>query len=162
TPSLFSVAAFQQLFVGLKQLLRFADNIEITLEANPSTFEAEKFAGYRKLGINRLSIGVQSFQNSFLASLGRVHDGEQAKRAIAMAKAARFDNFNIDLMYGLPKQTTQHALADLEQALAFDPTHLSWYQLTIEPNTEFYKRPPILPEDDNIWDMQEAGLALLA
>lgn len=162
TPSLFSVAAFQQLFVGLKQLLRFVDDIEITLEANPSTFEAEKFAGYRELGINRLSIGVQSFQNSFLASLGRVHDGEQAKRAIAMAKAAGFDNFNIDLMYGLPKQTTQHALADLEQALAFDPTHLSWYQLTIEPNTEFYKRPPILPEDDNIWDMQEAGLALLA
>lgn len=162
TPSLFSVAAYQTLFAGLQQHLRFAADIEITLEANPGTFEAEKFAGYRQLGINRLSIGVQSFQNPFLATLGRVHDGEQAKRAIQMAKDAGFDNFNIDLMYGLPKQSSEHALYDLQQALSFEPTHLSWYQLTIEPNTEFYKRPPVLPEDDNIWDMQEAGLALLA
>lgn len=162
TPSLFSVAAFEQLFIGLKQHLTFASDIEITLEANPGTFEAEKFKGYRKLGINRLSIGVQSFNNQMLATLGRVHDGEQAKRAIQMAKDAGFNNFNIDLMYGLPQQTEALALSDLEQALAFTPTHLSWYQLTIEPNTEFYKRPPLLPEDDNIWDMQEAGLELLA
>lgn len=162
TPSLFSVAAYEQLFAGLKQHLTFASDIEITLEANPGTFEAEKFKGYRQLGINRLSIGVQSFNNEMLSILGRVHDGEQAKRAIQMAKDAGFDNFNIDIMYGLPKQTMEITLSDVRQALAFKPTHFSWYQLTIEPNTEFYKRPPILPEDDNIWDMQEAGLAILA
>lgn len=162
TPSLFSVNAFETLFTGLRTRLIFAQDIEITLEANPGTFEAEKFKSYRALGINRLSIGIQSFDNELLKILGRVHDGEQAKRAICMAKDAGFDNFNIDLMYGLPNQTSEKALADLTQALAFSPTHLSWYQLTIEPNTEFYKRPPVLPEDDSIWDMQEAGLELLA
>lgn len=162
TPSLFSVAAFEQLFTGLKEQLTFAKDIEITLEANPSTAEAEKFAGYRQLGINRLSIGVQSFQDEFLQRLGRVHNAEQAKQALAMVKEAGFDNFNLDLMYGLPGQSRQAALADLKQGLAFNPTHLSWYQLTIEPNTEFYKHPPQLPDDDSIWDLQEAGLALLA
>lgn len=162
TPSLFSVAAFEQLFTGLKEQLTFAKDIEITLEANPSTAEAEKFAGYRQLGINRLSIGVQSFQDEFLQRLGRVHNAEQAKQALAMVKEAGFDNFNLDLMYGLPGQSRQAALADLKQGLAFNPTHLSWYQLTIEPNTEFYKHPPQLPDDDSIWDLQEAGLSLLA
>ncbi|MFY9179492.1 MAG: radical SAM family heme chaperone HemW [Venatoribacter sp.] len=162
TPSLLSVVAYERLFAGLRQRLTFAADIEITLEANPGTFEAEKFKGYRQLGINRLSIGIQSFQNTFLQRLGRVHDGEQALKAVQMAKDAGFDNFNLDLMHGLPGQNIDHALADLRQALAFEPPHLSWYQLTIEPNTEFYKRPPKLPEDDALWDIQEAGLALLA
>ena len=161
TPSLLSVEAYRTLFDGLKEHLTFSPNIEITLEANPSTFEIEKFAGYRALGINRLSIGVQSFQNNYLKTLGRIHDGEQAQRALMQAQAVGFNNFNVDLMYGLPEQTLEDALLDLQQALTFNPTHLSWYQLTIEPNTEFYKRPPSLPEDDHIWDIQEAGLALL-
>ena len=162
TPSLLSARAYEALFKGLKQRLTFAKDIEITLEANPGTFEAEKFAAYRKLGINRLSIGIQSFQPEHLQKLGRVHDREQALRAIKLAKKAGFDNFNLDLMHGLPGQTVEQALDDLQQALAFKPMHLSWYQLTIEPNTEFYKRPPQLPEDDALWDIQEAGLALLA
>lgn len=162
TPSLFSAQAFSALFTGLKQHLVFADDIEITLEANPGTFEAEKFKAYRQLGINRLSMGIQSFNPDHLKVLGRIHDSEQALRAIQMAKDAGFDNFNVDLMYGLPRQTIEQALADIEQALEFKPPHLSWYQLTIEPNTEFYKYPPKLPEDDDLWDIQEAGLALLA
>lgn len=162
TPSLLSASAYDELFDGLRQRLIFRDDIEITLEANPGTFEAEKFFEYRQLGINRLSMGIQSFQPEQLKALGRVHDREQALRAIALAKQAGFDNFNLDLMHGLPKQTVSEALDDLQQALAFNPPHLSWYQLTIEPNTEFYKRPPILPEDDDLWDIQEAGLALLA
>lgn len=161
TPSLFSAAAYQALFNGLQQRLGFAADIEITLEANPGTFEAEKFAAYRQLGINRLSIGIQSFNPQHLQALGRVHDSAQAMRAVELAKQAGFDNFNLDLMYGLPGQTVAQALADIEQALAFNPPHLSWYQLTIEPNTEFYKTPPQLPQDDDLWDIQEAGLALL-
>ncbi|MEN9465143.1 MAG: hypothetical protein RL217_1324 [Pseudomonadota bacterium] len=162
TPSLLSVSAYQNLFQGLKARLKFAPDCEITLEANPSTFEAEKFLGYRQLGINRLSIGVQSFNDKHLKKLGRVHDAKQALLAIELAQKAGFDNFNIDLMHGLPEQSISDALADLTQALAFAPTHLSWYQLTIEPNTEFYKRPPVLPQDDALWDIQEAGLMLLA
>lgn len=161
TPSLLSANAYQRLFVGLRNRLRFAPDIEITLEANPSTFEADKFAAYRDLGINRLSIGIQSFQPEQLQKLGRVHDREQALAAIDTARHAGFDNFNIDLMHGLPGQSVAEAMADLELALTFQPTHLSWYQLTIEPNTEFYKRPPRLPEDDTLWDIQEAGIARL-
>ncbi len=162
TPSLFSAAAYQVLFNGLQQRLSFAPDIEITLEANPGTFEAEKFAAYRQLGINRLSIGIQSFHPPHLQALGRVHDSAQAMRAVELAQQAGFDNFNLDLMYGLPGQTVEQALADIRQALVFNPPHLSWYQLTIEPNTEFYKTPPRLPQDDDLWDIQEAGLALLA
>lgn len=162
TPSLFSAAAYRVLFNGLRQRLSFAPDIEITLEANPGTFEADKFAAYRQLGINRLSIGIQSFNPQHLQVLGRVHDSAQAMRAVEMAKQAGFDHFNLDLMYGLPGQTVEQALADIRQALAFNPPHLSWYQLTIEPNTEFYKTPPRLPQDDDLWDIQEAGLALLA
>ena len=162
TPSLLSADAYRTLFAGLRQRLDIAVDAEITLEANPGTFEADKFAAYREVGINRLSIGIQSFQNPQLTALGRVHDAGQAERAVAMAKAAGFDNFNLDLMHGLPGQTPELALADLQTALSFEPPHLSWYQLTIEPNTEFWSKPPTLPEDDTLWDIQEAGARLLA
>lgn len=162
TPSLLSVEAYKNLLAGLQEKVIFTNDIEITMEANPGTFEAVKFSGYRKLGINRLSIGVQSFADHQLKHLGRIHDGQQAVAAIKMAKAAGFDNFNIDLMHGLPDQSEAQALADIQQAIDLGPTHMSWYQLTIEPNTEFFKRPPVLPEDETLWDIQEAGQALLA
>ncbi len=162
TPSLLSVEAYKNLLAGLQEKVTFVKDIEITMEANPGTFEAEKFAGYRKLGINRLSIGVQSFADHQLKHLGRIHDGQQAVAAIKMAKTAGFDNFNIDLMHGLPDQSEEQALADIQQAIDLGPTHMSWYQLTIEPNTEFFKRPPVLPEDETLWDIQEAGQELLA
>ncbi|GAA6144707.1 radical SAM family heme chaperone HemW [Thalassolituus maritimus] len=162
TPSLLSAKAYDTLFDGLTRHLSFSENIEITLEANPGTFEAEKFNGYRRAGINRLSMGIQSFDPEQLKKLGRIHDKEQALRAIDMARDAGFDNFNLDLMHGLPDQTPEQALLDLDTALAFHPPHLSWYQLTIEPNTDFYKRPPVLPEDDILWDIQEQGQARLA
>ena len=162
TPSLLSVNAYDNLFNGLKTVLNFSANIEITMEANPGTFEAEKFKGYRQLGINRLSIGVQSFQDHQLSHLGRIHSGKDAINAINMAKDAGFDNFNLDFMHGLPDQTLEHALADLKQGIDLKPTHISWYQLTIEPNTEFYKYPPTLPQDETLWAIQEAGQALLA
>ena len=128
---------------------------EITLEANPGTVEAGKFAAFRDAGINRLSLGIQSFDSAHLKALGRIHDGDEARRAIEIA-ARHFDNFNLDLMYGLPGQTIDQALADVEQALAFAPTHLSCYQLTIEPNTAFAASPPLLPDPDRCADMQEA------
>lgn len=162
TPSLLSVDAYQTLFAGLKQRLTFADNIEITMEANPGTFEAEKFKGYRELGINRLSIGIQSFQDHQLKHLGRIHSGQEAINAVNMAKDAGFDNFNLDFMHGLPDQTLEQALDDLQKGIDLGPTHISWYQLTIEPNTEFYKRPPKLPQDETLWAIQEAGQRLLA
>jgi oxygen-independent coproporphyrinogen-3 oxidase len=162
TPSLLSVEAYKNLLAGLQEKVTFVKDIEITMEANPGTFEAVKFAGYRKLGINRLSIGVQSFADHQLKHLGRIHDGQQAIAAIKMAKEAGFDNFNIDLMHGLPDQSQAQALADIQQAIDLGPTHMSWYQLTIEPNTEFFKRPPVLPEDETLWDIQEAGQTLLA
>ena len=136
--------------------------IEITLEANPGTFEQAKFRDYRSLGINRLSIGVQSFQAPKLIALGRIHDGDEAVHAADMARAAGFDNFNLDLMHGLPDQSIEDALSDLRIAIAQQPTHLSWYQLTVEPNTVFWNQPPVMPEDDILWDIQEAGQALLA
>ncbi len=162
TPSLLSANAYETLFEGLKQRLEFTDNIEITLEANPGTFEAQKFKDYRKLGINRLSIGIQSFQDHQLKHLGRIHSSEEALNAVQLAKDAGFDNFNLDFMHGLPDQTLEMALDDLKKAIALKPTHLSWYQLTIEPNTEYFKRPPILPKDETLWAIQEAGQALLA
>lgn len=162
TPSLFSAGALGRLLDGVEQRVPFARDIEITLEANPGTFEQAKFRGYRQLGINRLSIGVQSFQPSQLAALGRIHDGPEAVRAADMARAAGFDNFNLDLMHGLPEQGVEEALEDLRIAIAQAPTHLSWYQLTLEPNTVFWNQPPTLPEDDILWDIQEAGQALLA
>lgn len=162
TPSMFSAAAYEQLFAGLRQQLRFADDVEITLEANPGTVEQEKFRGYRDVGINRLSIGVQSFDSAKLKRLGRIHGRDEALKAAAAARAAGFENFNIDLMHGLPGQTVEEAVADLQQAIALQPTHLSWYQLTIEPNTVFYREPPILPQDDMLWSIQEAGQACIA
>ncbi|PIA67215.1 radical SAM family heme chaperone HemW [Pseudomonas sediminis] len=162
TPSLFSDRALGRLLEGVQQRVGFAPDIEITLEANPGTFEQAKFKGYRALGINRLSIGVQSFQEAKLKALGRIHDGGEAIRAANMARAAGFDNFNLDLMHGLPEQSIEDALFDLRTAISQGPTHLSWYQLTMEPNTVFWSQPPTLPEDDLLWDIQEAGQALLA
>ena len=162
TPSLFSAEALGRLLQGVEQRIPFAADIEITLEANPGTFEQEKFVAYRKLGINRLSIGIQSFQQEKLEALGRIHNGDEAVRAAGMARQAGFDNFNLDLMHGLPDQSLDDALSDLRQAIALKPTHISWYQLTLEPNTVFWNQPPVLPEDDTLWDIQEAGQALLA
>ncbi|UYP30901.1 radical SAM family heme chaperone HemW [Pseudomonas sp. Z8(2022)] len=162
TPSLFSDRALGRLLEGVERRVAFAPDIEITLEANPGTFEQAKFKGYRSLGINRLSIGVQSFQQDKLKALGRIHDGDEAIRAAGMARAAGFDNFNLDLMHGLPEQSIEDALFDLRTAISQGPTHLSWYQLTMEPNTVFWSQPPQLPEDDLLWDIQEAGQALLA
>jgi len=162
TPSLFSAAALGRLLAGVEQRIPFTADIEITLEANPGTFEQDKFVAYRKLGINRLSIGIQSFQPNKLEALGRIHTGDEALRAAEMARRAGFDNFNLDLMHGLPDQSLEEALDDLRQAIALAPTHLSWYQLTLEPNTVFWNQPPELPEDDILWDIQEAGQALLA
>ena len=157
---LFSARALAAIVEGLEHLVGFADNIEITLEANPD-LRAGKFRDYRQLGINRLSIGVQSFQAAKLKALGRIHDGGEAIRAADMARAAGFENFNLDLMHGLPDQSLEDALSDLRTAIAQQPTHLSWYQLTLEPNTLFWSQPPQLPEDDILWDIQEAGQALL-
>ena len=162
TPSLFSAKALGRLLQGVEQRVGFAPAIEITLEANPGTFEQAKFRDYRSLGINRLSIGVQSFQPPKLIALGRIHDGDEAVHAADMARAAGFDNFNLDLMHGLPDQSIEDALSDLRTAIAQQPTHLSWYQLTVEPNTVFWNQPPVMPEDDILWDIQEAGQALLA
>ncbi|HEX5362183.1 MAG TPA: radical SAM family heme chaperone HemW [Fluviicoccus sp.] len=162
TPSLFSPEAYKQLMAGLKERLDFVPDAEITLEANPGTVEHGRFEGYREAGINRISLGIQSFDPEQLQKLGRIHGRDEAHRAIQAVKDAGFDNFNLDLMHGLPGQTVDGALDDLRQALAFTPPHLSWYQLTIEPNTAFYRQPPVLPEDDALWAIQEAGQGLLA
>jgi putative oxygen-independent coproporphyrinogen III oxidase len=161
TPSLFSAASYARLLNEIQKIAPFAADIEITLEANPGTFEQEKFSDYRKVGINRLSIGIQSFDAANLQKLGRIHGRDEALRAAAIAHRASFDNFNLDLMFGLPGQSAEQALQDLQIALSCRPTHLSWYQLTIEPNTEFFRRPPTLPPDDMIADMQQAGIELL-
>ncbi len=162
TPSLFSAQSYERLLREVALRLRFADDIEITLEANPGTFEQAKFRDYRSIGINRLSIGIQSFDPLQLQRLGRIHNGDEALRAADIARQSGFDNFNLDLMFGLPGQNEAQALQDLQQAIACQPTHLSWYQLTIEPNTEFFRRPPVLPGDDAVADMQQAGIELLA
>lgn len=162
TPSLFSAHAFGTLLAEIERMVPFASDIEITLEANPGTAEQQKFSGYRAAGINRLSIGVQSFNAEHLKVLGRIHDRDEAVRAADFARKAGFDNFNLDLMFALPQQSTAQALADLQQAIACGPAHISWYQLTIEPNTEFFSKPPVVPEDDAVSDMQDAGMALLA
>jgi oxygen-independent coproporphyrinogen-3 oxidase len=161
TPSLMSTAFYKDFLGFVGQHLELRPSTEITLEANPGTTEADKFAGYREAGINRLSLGVQSFQPAYLETLGRIHSGSDAVRAVAQAKQAGFDNFNLDLMHGLPGQDVAAALADLQQAIDLAPTHLSWYQLTIEQNTEFYRHPPVLPEDDALWEIQQAGVDLL-
>ena len=161
TPSLFSSAAIGQVLDAAQSIIGFSDDIEITLEANPGTFEQEKFSGYRAAGVNRLSIGIQSFNDAQLQRLGRIHSSGEAVAAVAMARAAGFDNINLDLMHGLPEQTLQQGLDDLHQGLALNPEHLSWYQLTIEQNTEFYSAPPTLPVDDTLADIQDHGHVLL-
>ena len=161
TPSLFRPESFERVLELLRTNGRLSPEAEITLEANPGTAEAARFAGYRKAGINRLSLGVQSFDDTALARLGRIHDGGEALAAMDMAREAGFDNINIDLMFGLPGQTREQALSDLETAIGFGPEHVSWYQLTLEPNTVFWRRPPVLPEEKSVDDMQEGGLDLL-
>lgn len=162
TPSLFSGQSYQDLFRQLHHYLDFANDCEITLEANPATVEHDNFEGYLKAGINRLSLGVQSFNPTHLQTLGRIHSQQDAFNAIQLAKTAGFNNFNLDLMHGLPNQSLEDALLDIETALSFNPPHLSWYQLTIEPNTAFYRQPPTLPNDDILWAIQEAGQEKLA
>jgi len=147
TPSLLSAAGVEALLSDVRALLVLEADCEITLEANPGTVEAERFAAYRASGINRLSLGIQSFDEAKLQALGRIHDRRQALAAVEVARRA-FDNFNLDLMYGLPQQTLEEAQRDVEQALLLEPPHLSLYQLTVEPNTVFAKRPPPLPDDD--------------
>lgn len=162
TPSLFTPKAFDKLLKQLEKNLGFDGDIEITMEANPGTAEQSKFKGFRAAGINRLSIGVQSFNDLQLQALGRIHSSEQAALAMNMARKAGFDNVNLDLMHGLPGQSQTDAMADLDQALNLGSEHLSWYQLTVEPNTEFYNRPPVLPEDEALAEIQDLGLAKLA
>ena len=155
TPSLFSPEALSALLAGLRERVAISEDCEITLEANPGTFESEKFKAYRQLGINRLSIGVQSFNDSHLQTLGRVHGAKEAKAAVAVARNAGFDNLNLDLMFGLPQQSPDEMLHDIQLAVELNPTHLSFYQLTLEPNTYFHKYPPSLPEDDEIFAGQK-------
>ena len=162
TPSLLSGDFYQQLFQGIRQRLCLTDQAEITLEANPGTVEAGRFAGFREAGINRLSIGVQSFNNAHLQALGRIHDASTAIDAARQAREAGFTTFNLDIMHALPGQSRAQALDDLQQAIALQPTHLSWYELTIEPNTVFYRSPPDQPAPDSMADTEEAGFALLA
>jgi len=171
TPSLFSAAAIESL---LSQVLpRFkqntsqdnssqSHNIEITLEANPGTVEADKFIGFAKAGVTRLSIGVQSFESDKLLKLGRIHNVSQAKFAAKLAHECGVKSFNLDLMHGLPNQSLDNALDDLKTAINLKPDHLSWYQLTIEPNTAFHSKPPKLPQDEVLWDIQDQGFKLLS
>ena len=161
TPSLLSGPAMQTLLDGVRARLRLADDAEITMEANPGTVEADRFVDYQRAGVNRISIGVQSFSEAKLARLGRIHGPEEAKRAARLATGLGLRSFNLDLMHGLPDQTLEEALDDLRQAIALNPPHLSWYQLTIEPGTLFGSRPPVLPDDDSLWEIFEQGHQLL-
>lgn len=161
TPSLISAQGYQWLFTQLKALIPFQQGCEITLEANPGTVEHDPFADYLDVGINRLSIGVQSFNTEHLKKLGRIHSNDDAILAIQHAKQAGFERVNVDLMHGLPEQTLEQALNDLKLAVESGATHISWYQLTIEPNTVFFRTQPILPVDDVLEDIQEQGEAYL-
>lgn len=161
TPSLLPVAHYQTLFDGIRMRLALAADCEITMEANPATVEHAPFADYLQVGINRLSLGVQSFAPDKLANLGRIHSPAQAISAIGQAHAAGFSRLNVDLMHGLPNQSLDEALADLQQAIALGVQHISWYQLTIEPNTVFYRNTPVLPDDEVLVDIFEQGSALL-
>ena len=161
TPSLFSAAAIGRLVEGIARRLHIDRDAEITLEANPGTVTAAKFAGFRAAGINRLSLGVQSFGDASLRALGRIHDGNTARQAVRAAHQAGFSRLNVDLMYALPSQTPRQATADLQQALALEPEHISWYALTIEPNTVFYRQRPALPAEDALHAIQQQGEAVL-
>lgn len=162
TPSLISAAGIAWLLNKIEEKIAFAKGIEITLEANPGAIENQKISDFKKAGINRFSFGVQSFQQQKLTRLGRIHGPQEAKRAAQQATAANVKTFNLDLMHGLPEQTLSDALSDLQTAIDLTPTHLSWYQLTIEPNTQYFSHPPKLPEEELLWDIQEAGQKLLA
>ena len=155
TPSLFTPDALEALLTGVRTRIPVSPEAEITLEANPGTVETDRFRGFRQAGVNRLSIGVQSFDDAKLVALGRIHDGAAAARAADAAHAAGFSNFNLDLMYALPGQTVAQAQSDLAAAIALRPTHLSIYQLTLEPNTLFHRAPPALPDDDTAFEMQQ-------
>lgn len=157
TPSLFSPESISYLLAEARKRIPFSKDIEITLEANPGTIEAARFNGYVEAGVNRFSIGIQSFQSAHLKALGRIHDPAQALFAIEQARQSGVSSFNLDLMHGLPAQSLQNALDDLTTAINQQPAHLSWYQLTIEPNTPFYSKPPELPDDDILWDIQHEG-----
>ncbi|MHB8448063.1 MAG: radical SAM family heme chaperone HemW, partial [Rudaea sp.] len=162
TPSLFAPDTIARILDGVAQRLAFASGIEITLETNPGTVEHGPFAGYRNAGVNRISFGVQSFDDEALERIGRIHDAQQAERAVKSAQDAGIENLNLDLMYALPQQASVGALADVEKAILLQTPHLSHYQLTLEPNTAFAANPPPLPDDDAAWDMQEACQARLA
>jgi putative oxygen-independent coproporphyrinogen III oxidase len=162
TPSLLSEKALNALFTGLANQVELSPCCEITLEANPGSIESAKFQGFRQLGVNRLSIGIQSFNDAHLQALGRIHSADEARQAVAIAQQAHFDNLNLDLMFGLPGQTEAEMLKDVETAIALQPTHISFYQLTLEPNTYFHKFPPPLPEEDDIYKAQKRCQDLLA
>jgi len=162
TPSLFQPEDFSRLLGALRQRIAFADEVEVTLEANPGTIERGRFAGYRDAGINRVSLGAQTFSTRALELLGRIHSADDTHRAVAELRAAKLDNFNLDLMYALPQQTAQEALDDVRIACALGPAHISYYQLTLEPGTVFHARPPPLPDEDAAWQIQTAGQKLLA
>lgn len=162
TPSMFSADAIDRLLCGIRALLPLSGDIEITLEANPGTTDSGRFIEYRDAGINRLSIGVQSFADHLLANVGRIHDGRQAEHAVHAAINSGIDNINVDLMFGLPHQSVSEAIDDIQTALSLAPTHISHYQLTLEPNTLFHASPPQLPDNDLSWEMQHACTDLLA
>ena len=162
TPSLMSIAGIGAILEAVDAVCGLPAGTEITLEANPGASDNGRFAGYRNLGVNRLSVGAQSFDDARLAAIGRIHDAGEARAAVTAAAAAGFTDINIDLMYGLPGQTAQGALADLAAAVSLEPAHISWYQLTIEPNTVFHAKPPPLPGDDITWEMQTRGADYLA
>ena len=162
TPSLFSPDSIERLLSQLRALLNLSATAEVTMEANPGTLETDRFAAFRAAGINRLSIGVQSFNGAMLQRLGRIHGAREAIAAVENAHAAGFEEINLDLMFGLPGQSVAEALADIEQAIALQPTHISHYQLTIEPNTHFAHAPPSLPDEDVSWEMQQRCQARLA
>ena len=161
TPSLLSPILLEKIITECGKRFTFASNIEITLEANPGTINLELCEGFKDAGINRISLGIQSFNNEKLTALGRVHDTKQAHEAIDAVKQAGFSNFNLDLMFGLPDQGINDAINDLETALSYAPPHFSWYQLTLEPNTKFATQPPVLPHNEELWDIQQAGQDLL-
>jgi oxygen-independent coproporphyrinogen-3 oxidase len=162
TPSLLSGGAVSRLLAGVRADIGLAPDAEITLEANPGAAEAGRFAAYREAGVNRLSLGVQSLSAAHLARLGRIHGPQEVRSAVAAARSAGFENLNVDLMYALPEQSLDEARADLESAIALAPEHLSYYQLTLEPNTAFHAAPPPLPDDDLAAEMHDQGLGLLA
>ena len=162
TPSLFQPEQFSSLLTELRRRVAFADDVEITMEANPGTIERGRFPGYAQAGINRVSLGAQSFSATALQRLGRIHSADDTYRAVEELRAAKLDNFNLDLMYALPDQTLEEALFDVRTACALGPSHISYYQLTLEPGTVFHSRPPPLPDDDAAWQIQAAGQRLLA